>query len=80
MMNFYQINAQSDDMIYRLIETIVIIDHHDNNNQLNHNQFTALLESEYKVAAELYYRQFRIYGWYNYIHCKHTYNIRIRIV
>ena len=28
-MNFYQINAQSDDMIYRLIERMIIIDHHD---------------------------------------------------
>ena len=46
MTNFYQINAQSDHMIYWLIERIAIIDHHDNNqsvNQLNHNQFTALI-------------------------------------
>ena len=46
MTNFYQINAQSGDhIIYQLIETITIIDHHDNNqsiNRLNHNRFTAL--------------------------------------
>ena len=33
-------------MISRLSDTMVIIDHHDNNrsiNQLNHNQFTALI-------------------------------------
>ena len=33
-------------MICRLIDTMAIIDHHDNNrsiNQLNHNQFTALI-------------------------------------
>ena len=49
MMNFYQINAQSGDhMISQLIEGMVIIDHHDNNrsiDQLNHNQFTALLST-----------------------------------